>query len=226
MKLNADVIAMDYDRTVAEERLGFMIMDSVKEKLMKLRTHKLMLVTGRRMADIPDRDVAKLFDVIVSENGTIMNFDGGASERILVESGWSVKRDKIENALISRAIECFKGKVIISCYRRDLERIRNVMMEESLLNEVNFELNREGLMILPAGWNKGIGAKLALKIIGGRRLLAIGDDYNDLTLLEAADIKVAVSNAVPELKMVADIICDGEAGEGVMEIIDSLEVMP
>lgn len=43
-------------------------------------------------------------------------------------------------------------------------------------------------------------------LVGADRIVAFGDNLNDIPMLKAADVAVAVDNALPEVKEVADII--------------------
>lgn len=221
MKINADVVVMDYDRTVASESLGFMISDQVLEALSRSEC-KLILATGRRFQSIPDRRVRDVFHVILTENGTIFNSGSGDVKRILVEEAWFPKKEKISEVLKEAGIAYHSGEAILAAHRRDLGAVQIALEETGLRKEVSLEFNREGLMVLPAGWGKGRGTLLALRELGGGRLLAMGDDFNDLSLFDVADVRVAVKNAVPELKMRADVICEEENGMGVAEILGSI----
>ncbi len=58
--------------------------------------------------------------------------------------------------------------------------------------------------------------------LAGRRFVAIGDYTNDLELLEEADVAVAVANALPEVKKIADhVICSNEE-DAIAYLIDVL----
>jgi hydroxymethylpyrimidine pyrophosphatase-like HAD family hydrolase len=50
----------------------------------------------------------------------------------------------------------------------------------------------------------------------------VGDGENDEDLFRIAGFRVAVANAVPELKACADLVTTAENGEGVIELIDAL----
>ena len=50
---------------------------------------------------------------------------------------------------------------------------------------------------------------------GFERVVAFGDNLNDLSMFEAADVKVAVGNAREELKAAADIVIGPNTEEGV-----------
>ena len=50
--------------------------------------------------------------------------------------------------------------------------------------------------------------------------IGIGDGYNDFPLLEACGLKIAMGNAVPELKAVADFIAPTVTEDGVAVVIE------
>lgn len=56
--------------------------------------------------------------------------------------------------------------------------------------------------LLPQGVNKGTGvaAVRQLPVYAGRTIFAVGDYWNDLELLEAADVACCPDNAIPEVK--------------------------
>jgi hydroxymethylpyrimidine pyrophosphatase-like HAD family hydrolase len=52
--------------------------------------------------------------------------------------------------------------------------------------------------------------------------VAVGDGENDVALLRAAGVGVAVENAVEELKAEADIVLTAPAGDGIRMLCASL----
>jgi phosphoglycolate phosphatase len=70
--------------------------------------------------------------------------------------------------------------------------------------------------------NKGSSViKVAADIgVNPREILAVGDSENDIEFLSAAGVKVAVSNANPELKEIADYITSKPHGDGVREAVE------
>jgi Cof subfamily protein (haloacid dehalogenase superfamily) len=79
--------------------------------------------------------------------------------------------------------------------------------------------------MLPFGANKGSGLKKLLELTGisGRTTVAAGDFMNDIEMLLAADIGVAVKNAEDAVKISAKwIVCDNNSG-AVFEIVEKLK---
>lgn len=80
------------------------------------------------------------------------------------------------------------------------------------------------LEFLPRNANKG-SCLLELRQqpdLAGRTFFAIGDYTNDIELLQEADVAVAVGNALPEVKAVADhVICSNE-DHALAYLIDNL----
>lgn len=86
--------------------------------------------------------------------------------------------------------------------------------------ERNFELcntggsNRE---LSPKGIDKGVGVARALEYLGragNTRTFGFGDSGNDLGMLAAVKTAVAMGNAMPEVKAVANYVTDDVAHDG------------
>lgn len=73
------------------------------------------------------------------------------------------------------------------------------------------------------GVNKGQAVIELGEILGIKReeIIAIGDNFNDLSMLESAGLSVAVNNAVPEIKKIVNYVCEADNNEGaVAEVIN------
>lgn len=68
---------------------------------------------------------------------------------------------------------------------------------------------------------KGAGLKELCRYlkIGREQVIAVGDNNNDASMLRAAGLGIAMGNAVPELKAVADAVTDDNAHDGVAAVI-------
>ena len=57
--------------------------------------------------------------------------------------------------------------------------------------------------------------------IDAMEIVAFGDDYNDLEMLKNCGVGVAVANAIPEAKAVADFICEDNDKDGVAKWLEA-----
>lgn len=66
----------------------------------------------------------------------------------------------------------------------------------------------------------GILKILELLNLKSDNIIGVGDSYNDFPLLMASGLKVAMADAVPELKEIADFVCPTVEEDGVVEVIE------
>ncbi len=78
-----------------------------------------------------------------------------------------------------------------------------------------------------AGAGKGNGIRRALELSGlaDRKLVCIGDYYNDLEMLEAADIAACPSNAPADIQAACQIVTCGNNSGAVAGLLRALEAM-
>lgn len=78
------------------------------------------------------------------------------------------------------------------------------------------------LEILPKNINKASALEELLSFVGAKRdeLMAFGDGYNDISMLEFAGMGVAMQNAHAEVKEHADIIAPGNDEDGIADILE------
>ncbi|MBQ4571722.1 MAG: HAD-IIB family hydrolase [Clostridia bacterium] len=67
--------------------------------------------------------------------------------------------------------------------------------------------------------SKANGAKEVKEIVGTDYITAFGDNLNDIIMLKDADVAVAVQNAVPQVKEIADIIIGNNNDNSVVNYI-------
>ena len=79
--------------------------------------------------------------------------------------------------------------------------------------------------ILPKGANKGTLVTKIAEILGinPEKTIAVGDNDNDVSMLECAHIGIAVSNASESVKKVADFITVSNEEGAIAKIIDDLD---
>lgn len=76
--------------------------------------------------------------------------------------------------------------------------------------------------VFDKGCNKGIAVKELSNMFDIRReeVIAIGDQQNDLEMIEFAGVGVAMGNAVSEVKEIADYITDTNENNGVAKVLE------
>ena len=86
------------------------------------------------------------------------------------------------------------------------------------------EVDRENVWVFEAfsaRASKAEAIRASARAVGAERIVAFGDNLNDLPLFEAADVRVAVANAVPRLKAEADFVCGANTEDGVVRWIEA-----
>lgn len=80
----------------------------------------------------------------------------------------------------------------------------------------------EGLWLLEIfapGVSKAAGVAQLKRHLGADRVVAFGDNLNDIPMLQAADIGVAVGNALPEVKAIADVVIGDNTDDAVARFV-------
>lgn len=103
--------------------------------------------------------------------------------------------------------------------RRELERLPELFPEIAVSSSIptNIELNIRAA-------NKGEALLSLCESLGiaPEETLAFGDGTNDLSLLRAAGLGVAMGNASFEVKLAADTVCDDNEHDGVAQFLERL----
>ncbi|HEX3757314.1 MAG TPA: HAD family hydrolase [Kofleriaceae bacterium] len=213
------VLAADYDGTLARD--GHMA-DTTWAALHRLRDsgRQLVMVTGRRLDGwLSLIREPKLFARIVAENGALLYRPASADSRVLAPP----PPPPFLAALRARGVEpLVTGRVIVATLDPHLDTVLQAIRDLDL--ELQVILNRDAVMVLPAGVNKATGLAAALDELGLSlpAAVGVGDAENDQALLAACGCGVAVGNALPELKDAADLVVAGSDGDGVVELVDRL----
>lgn len=78
------------------------------------------------------------------------------------------------------------------------------------------------LEILPAGVSKGtaLGALLAALGVPAAEAIAVGDNWNDLEMIEAAGLGVAMGHAPAGVRARADFVCGTSEEEGFRQVLE------
>ncbi|MBE6606080.1 MAG: HAD family phosphatase [Ruminococcaceae bacterium] len=119
------------------------------------------------------------------------------------------------------------GKVLFGDESEEkLDHVRELLLAHPLASEFDYIRSERMLFeILPKGINKGsLIIKLAdLLGIDQKRTIGIGDYDNDIELVRAAGLGVAVANAKDEVKAVADYITVSNEEDAIAALIDDID---
>jgi hydroxymethylpyrimidine pyrophosphatase-like HAD family hydrolase len=208
-------IAIDYDGTLTlQDRPNGDVLAALQR--LRRRGWKLILVTGRILSELRQvfPDVEDWFDAVVAENGAVLRVHG--ITRVVtapVPFG-------IDGPLIEQGVSFFRGQVLLAC---SSEHELAVLKELRRLGaDCHLVRNRQALMVLPADVSKGSGLFKVLGELGVsyHSTIGIGDAENDISLLQQCELGLAVGNAVPSLKEIADVVLPHQNGTALIELID------
>ena len=107
-----------------------------------------------------------------------------------------------------------------------INQLKELLDSHPMAKDFDFIRSEKTLYeILPKGISKGTVLLKIAQILGidSNRTVAVGDYNNDISMLNAAKVGVAVSNAVPEAKAVADYITVSNEEHAIEKIIDDID---
>jgi len=213
------LVASDYDRTISDEKNNFIIDNIVKEKINKFsKNNYFVVVTGRERRFIDKLAYGLEPTGWVLENGALIIINNKVYYNI--PKSWPKLRFEIGKRLSSKKLNFTYGEVIIYLNNVSID-ISNLFSD---LYGVSIEWNRNDVMIMPNGVNKGSGIRKFVELLGfNGKIIAVGDSQNDVSLFNVADFKVAVNNALNEIKEMADLVLNKDDGQGVIELLNYIE---
>lgn len=114
-------------------------------------------------------------------------------------------------------------KLFIMGDRSKMKRAKD-RLEQHFADEVRMTTSGHGIEILPVGISKAYGLyKLMQKLdIPREAIIAVGDQYNDLEMLQYAGVGVAMGNAPKAIQQAADYVTYTNNEDGVAYVIERL----
>jgi phosphoglycolate phosphatase (TIGR01487 family) len=223
------VLATDVDFTLTDARLRLNTEAVEKIRQLERKRVKVILTSGRNLPSIGS--LAQL----IGTSGLVAAENGGVIARYQTP----IKiLSRIENARAAlRILKKRMGRRIKE--RADSRygmRLSNVSLERSFEpEEARRILQKSGLRVdltdtgvsfqlLDSHVSKGYAlSQLArLKRLSLANAVAIGDNYNDLSLFEAVAYRIAVANAPEGVKERADYVCRHRYGRGFLKAVAHL----
>lgn len=115
-------------------------------------------------------------------------------------------------------------KVLLCGNAQVLSKLSEEITETRLQQEIDWVYSSDiYLEVLPKGISKGRALSEIRNLMGAKyRIYAVGDYYNDIEMIQAADVGIATRNAVEELKEIADIITVSNDESAIADIVNNI----
>lgn len=155
------------------------------------------------------------YDLYIKEFSDTPFGDYVLSTRTVVESQKEIFNDKSTGA----------DDFFIIC--RDEKHRESLFKQLEAVNDIQFcRFQDKFLEVTSVYADKGNGLKTICRYLGIdlKNTMAFGDDANDIKLLQAAGISVAMGNAIEQVKQSADIITLTNNDDGVAHILEQIKI--
>jgi len=211
-------LAADYDGTLSTNGV---VDDPTLRALERFLAsgRKLIMVTGRHLDDLKSTcPHLELFSRVIAENGALLYDPASKNERLLAEATPAIFVDELRRL----GVPISAGKVIVATLRPHESTVVDLIHRQAL--KLNVIFNKDAVMVLPSGVDKGTGLTRALAEIGlsAQGVIGIGDAENDLSFLELCGLSVAVANALEMVKEQVVVVTHALRGAGVAELIEQV----
>lgn len=209
-------LAADYDGTLSTDGVVDKPTLRALERL-SASGRKLIMVTGRHLDDLKSTcPHLELFTRVVAENGALLYDPASKAERLLAKTPPQTFID----GLRCRGVPISIGNVVVATLRPYEGTVLEVIRQQRV--KLNVIFNKDAVMVLPEGIDKGTALTKTLSEIGlsPAGVIGIGDAENDLSFLELCGLAVAVGNALEMVKKQVDIVTHAPRGAGVAELIE------
>ena len=211
-------LATDYDETIAfDGRVDEPTVEALRRA--KAAGLRLVMVTGRELTDLFNTfEHSGLFERIVAENGAVI-YDPATQS---VESISSAAPPALVETLERQLVPLSVGHTIVATVEPYQHQILAAIHDLGLEWHVIF--NKGSVMALPSDVTKatGLAPALAALQVPVERTVGVGDAENDQAFLRMCGLAVAVENALPAVKAIADVVTTEARGAGVRELIAGL----
>jgi hydroxymethylpyrimidine pyrophosphatase-like HAD family hydrolase len=217
-EMRYEALATDYDGTIARDGK---VDAATIEALRRGRDNglRLVMVTGRELTDLFNTFAhVNLFERIVAENGAVLYDPATQQVQSISEPAPPALVERLERESVPLSVGHSIVATVEPYEHQVLEAIRDLGLEWHVI------FNKGSVMALPADVTKATGLAPALAALGvaAELTVGVGDAENDQAFLKMCGLAVAVDDAVPAVKAMADVVTTGSHGAGVSELIDRL----
>lgn len=114
------------------------------------------------------------------------------------------------------------NKAVVAYHQEILDQ-KIAQIPQTIKEQYEVIKTRNNLLeFMPKGITKAYGISLLARDLGisKEEVMAIGDEENDLSMIQYAGLGVAMDNAIPNVKQAADIVTDSNLADGVAAAIE------
>jgi len=210
------VLAFDFDGTLAENDIVPLALQTALEEL-HVAGYALFIVTGRPFGDAELGSLEDVLTGVVWESGAVLHHT--TTHEVYLPFGHIDPR--LVEALELAQVPLEHGRAIVSTQKSHDETVWQVLSDCG--GDAVVTHDKGVTRILPPGTAKGAGLERLLGLCGlsPRNLVSFGDGEGDLSLLQLGETGVAVADAVPSLKEVADLVTARPGPPGVLEALQT-----
>ncbi|MCR8996198.1 Cof-type HAD-IIB family hydrolase [Brevibacillus laterosporus] len=177
---------------------------------------------------LPVQTVHELYDISKKEQVGILSYDG---DDIVAETvtAYTQKESEITGMNI-KEVESFKQAItrpVVKVLMVD-DPTKLAIVEKKLQKQLEGQLSVMRskpffLEFTEAGVDKGTSLHQLIHRLGIEQaeVIAIGDSYNDLAMINFAGLGVAMGNAPDDIKEIADYVTDTNMNHGVAKVVET-----
>ncbi len=137
----------------------------------------------------------------------------GRNDTTCLEVGLEKDHQEVDLACFDQYLQADHFQIIcLNQENQQIDQTQKVVawVESHFSNEVTCFFNEYYVDIVPSGCSKGLGIDQLLSILPETfdQVIAIGDSYNDESMIERADIGATFTYAPQEIQQKADIVVD------------------
>lgn len=179
-------------------------------------------------ADLPEGYLEKAYDLSRKCNIGLMTYEG--NDKLITEDDnefirLEVRVNQLERVVpqnIKEYVNFPVAKYLLAGEPADIEKAEPLFQQMAGENLNIFRSDPFFLEILPPGIDKAYGLEKLIHTLGMQReeVIACGDGYNDITMLQFAGLGVAMENAQEATKKAADYITLSNDEDGIAHVIE------
>mgnify|MGYP001011257886 CR=1 FL=1 len=145
--------------------------------------------------------------ILIEDNHIMREIFGELDENInIIENPFEVVQNEKLNVYKFVFVENDREKLLR--FKKKLESIKNIEIASSWINNVE---------VMNKGVSKGKALEELCKLFGINKgeVVAIGDNENDISMLEFAGLSVAMGNGVEKARKISCVVTDTNDNDGV-----------